>query len=130
MTTAFLPLRGNIFITRQLIWRLYLNNHMHQNRVGDDLLERSSAEKDLGVGHEPAVCPGGQKKKASGILECIKECGHQVEQGDPPPLFRPGEAMFRLLYPVLGSPVEKRQGSPRSPAQGHKDDEGPGASSV
>ena len=24
------------------------NNHMHQYRLGDDLLERSSAEKDLG----------------------------------------------------------------------------------
>ena len=26
------------------------NNHMHQYRLGDDLLERSSAEKDLGSG--------------------------------------------------------------------------------
>jgi len=25
------------------------NNHMHQYRLGDDLLERSSVEKDLGV---------------------------------------------------------------------------------
>ena len=30
---------------------LYLgrNNHMHQYRLGSDLMERSSAEKDLGV---------------------------------------------------------------------------------
>jgi len=39
------------------------NNHMHQYRLGDDLLERSPAEKDLGVlveqqvGHMTAVCP-------------------------------------------------------------------------
>uniref|UniRef100_A0A669QJK0 Reverse transcriptase domain-containing protein n=1 Tax=Phasianus colchicus TaxID=9054 RepID=A0A669QJK0_PHACC len=39
------------------------NNYMHRYRLGDDLLERSSAERDLGVqvGHEPAVCPCGQK---------------------------------------------------------------------
>jgi len=41
------------------------NNNLHQYRLGDDLLERSSVERDLGVlvdnkvGHEPAVCSGG-----------------------------------------------------------------------
>ena len=48
---------------------LYLerNNCMHQYTLGDDLLERSSAEKDLWypggqqVGHEPAVRPCGQE---------------------------------------------------------------------
>jgi len=40
------------------------NNRMHQHRLGDDLLERSSAERDLcdpggqQIDHEPAVCPG------------------------------------------------------------------------
>ena len=34
---------------------------MHQYRLGDDLLEMSSVEKDLCVGHEPAVCPCGQE---------------------------------------------------------------------
>ena len=41
--------------------------------------------------------------------------------GDPPPLLCPGEATFRLLYPVLSSPVHKRQGSPKNPVEGHKD---------
>ena len=43
------------------------NNCMYQYRLWDDLLERSSVEKDPGgpgrrqVDHEPAVCPGGQE---------------------------------------------------------------------
>ena len=32
------------------------NNPMHQYRLGADLLESSSVERDLGV-HEPAACP-------------------------------------------------------------------------
>jgi len=39
------------------------SNHMHPCRLGTDLLEKSSTEKDLGVqvGHEAAVCPCGQE---------------------------------------------------------------------
>jgi len=51
-------------------------------------------------------------------------CGQQVKADDPPDLLCPHEATFRLLCPVLGSSVQKRQGSPgRSPAEGHKDDD-------
>ena len=61
------------------------NNGLHQYRLGADVLERSSAEKDLGVqvGHEPAVCL--VAKKATGDPGVI-ECGYQVEGGGPPPL--------------------------------------------
>ena len=31
------------------VFHLRRNNHIHQYRLGDDLLERSSAEKDLGA---------------------------------------------------------------------------------
>jgi len=51
-----------------------------------------------------------------------KESDQQVKGTDPPPLLRPGEATFRILCPVLGSSVQKRQGSPRTPEEGHKDD--------
>jgi len=58
-----------------------------------------------------------------------KKRGQQVEAGDPPPLLYLDEDTFRLLCPVLGSPVQKRQISPRrSPVEGHKDDKGPVAS--
>ena len=54
------------------------NNVMYHCRLGDDLLERSSVEKDLGdlVEHRlamyvPAVCL--VAKKANGILGCVKK---------------------------------------------------------
>ena len=39
-----------------------------------------------------------------------KEHGQQVKEGDPPPLLCSGEATFRILCPVLGFPVQIREG--------------------
>ena len=50
---------------------------MHQYRTGDDLLERSSAKKDLGVLVDSGLATSWQcalvAKKANGILGCIKK---------------------------------------------------------
>ena len=50
-------------------------NHMHQYRLGDDLLGRSSAEKDLGVLVDNRLAMSWQHahvtKKANSILGCI-----------------------------------------------------------
>ena len=52
------------------------NNHMHQYRLGDDLLERSFAEKDLDVlvGNRLAMSQQCAlvAKKASGIPGCVQ----------------------------------------------------------
>ena len=76
------------------------NNHIHQYRlIGDDLLERSSPEKDLGVLEDNRLTVRQQfalvAKKANGILGGIKKA--MIEGG--------GEATFRLVCPALGSPV-------------------------
>ena len=50
---------------------------MHQYRLGDDLLERSSAEKDLGVLVNNRLAMSQQcalvAKAANGILGCINK---------------------------------------------------------
>jgi len=53
----------------------------------------------------------------------LKNCGQQVEGGDPPSLLCPGEATSGVLCPVLGSPVQERHETSReSPAEAYKDD--------
>ena len=51
------------------------NNHIHQYRLGADLLERSSVEKDLCVLGDIRLAMSQQcalvAKKANGILRCI-----------------------------------------------------------
>ena len=100
---------------------------MHQYRFGSDLMERSSAERDLGVLMDNRLAMSQQcalvAKKASGILGCIKKSvDSRSREVIPPPLLCPGQASPRVLclVLVLGSLVQKRQGSPgKSPAQGH-----------
>ena len=68
-------------------------------------------------------------KKANGILGCIKRSISSRSKEVITPPFCPNQASPGVLYPDLGSLVQKRQGSPgESPAEGHKDDKGPGAS--
>ena len=59
------------------VLHLRRHNHMHQYRLGVDLLEWSSAEKDLTVLKDNRLTMSQQcalvAKKASGILECIKK---------------------------------------------------------
>ena len=100
------------------------NNHKYQYRLGYDLLERSSAEKDLGVLVDDRLVMSKQcalaAMKANGILGCIRRNTASRSRVVILPLYF-GQASPGVLYLV-----QKRQGSPRSsPIEGHKDDKGP-----
>ncbi|GAB0203499.1 mitochondrial enolase superfamily member 1 [Grus japonensis] len=112
-------------------------NPKRSYRLGEEWIESSPEEKDLGVlpdkqlsKHEPAVCPCGQEgQRYLGVHS--EERGQQVKGGYPPPLLCPSEATSGILCPVLGSPVQERQGTTgESPAKGYRDDEGTGASLI
>jgi len=61
----------------------------------------------------------------------VKSVHPVAEEVHPPHVVCPDEATFRILCTALGSPVQRRpKKTQRSPAEGHKDDEGPGASPV
>ena len=68
---------------------LGMNNRHHQYRLGDELLERSSVEKDLGVLVDNRLVMSQQcalvAKKANGILGCITKSVASCLMGDPPP---------------------------------------------
>uniref|UniRef100_A0A8B9DAD6 Reverse transcriptase domain-containing protein n=1 Tax=Anser cygnoides TaxID=8845 RepID=A0A8B9DAD6_ANSCY len=62
--------------SKRRVLHLGRNNRVYQYRLGDDLLERSSAEKDLGVLVDNRLAMSQQcalvAKKANGIVACIK----------------------------------------------------------
>mgnify|MGYP001852477905 CR=1 FL=1 len=103
---------------------------MYQYRVGADLLERSSAEKELGVLMDNRLAMSQQcapvAKKTNGIQECIKKTVVSRLRGDPP-LCSALLSTSGAQCPVLGTSVQKEQRTTgNSPVEGRKDTERPG----
>ncbi|PKU33446.1 hypothetical protein llap_16250 [Limosa lapponica baueri] len=106
------------------------NDPIHQYRLGTDLLESSSLERDLGALVGNRMTMSQQRalvaKKANGILGCIKK---RVPSRSREVIFPlcPGEAPSGELCLVLDSSVEEGHGTTgRSPAKGYKDAQGNG----
>ena len=104
------------------------NNPMHQYRLGADLLESSSAKRDLGLLVDDRLTMSQQcalaAKKASGLLGCIKKSMASASRKVLLPLYSPP-----VLCPVLGSPLQERRGTTvENSEKGYKDDKGTGAS--
>lgn len=111
------------------------NNPLHHYRLGVNLLENISAQKDLGVLMDNKCTVSEQcapvAKKPNDTLECIKKSmTSKAEKGfPPPPLFCPNKATSGEQCPVLGSPIQEGQETTgEGPKESYKDDEGPGAS--
>ncbi|GAB0178022.1 triadin [Grus japonensis] len=90
-------------------WR----NPKHDYRLGEEWIESSPEEKDLGVlvdetaQHEPAVCAcSPESQPYPGLYQKMR--AQQIEGGDSPPLLHSHETPLGVLHPALGSPVQER----------------------
>jgi len=103
-------------------------NPCYQYRLGEEVIESSPAEKDLGVlvdekldmSHQWAHSPEGQLYP--GLHQ--KHRGQQVEGGDSAPLLCSAETPPGVLRPALEPPAQEQHGAfGAGPEDGHKNEQ-------
>ena len=107
-------------------------NPYYQYRLGDEGIESSPAEKDVGVlagekldmSHQCVLAA----QKANCILGCIKKGGQQAEGGDSAPLLHSYEYPPGILNPALEPSTQEGRGTVGAgPKEGYKNDPRTGA---
>ena len=93
-------------------------NAKHKHRLGNEWIESSPAEKDLGgigewkTDYEAAMCTcSPESQRCPGLHQ--EKCGQQVEGGDSPPLLCSCETPPAVLGRAVGPPTSEEHGPAR-----------------